>query len=101
MLGAVPDLSVEDLVVPPSPPSLRSLMRRPNELPREPSATTEPVVLLSVNDSLVLGDAAGADFAASPALAESVAEFCGPVPNLVEKRSNLEVVADRSVTDGL
>jgi hypothetical protein len=33
-------------------------------------------------------------------LVESVVEFCGWVPNLVENRSNREVPDDRSVTDG-
>jgi hypothetical protein len=99
-LSPVPDLSVDDRVVPPRALFLRSLMRCPSELPREPSATRVPVVLLSVNDSVVRGDVDGTDFTASPALVESVAEFWGRVPNVVEKRSNREVEEDRSVTDG-
>jgi hypothetical protein len=99
-LGAVADFSVDDRVGPPSMLSRRSLMRRPSELPREPSATGEPAVLPSVNDSVALGDMDGADFTASPAWVEPIAGFCGPVPNLVEKRSNREVLEDRSVTEG-
>jgi hypothetical protein len=56
--------------------------------------------LPSVNDSVALGDMDGADFTASPAWVEPIAGFCGPVPNLVEKRSNREVLEDRSVTEG-
>jgi hypothetical protein len=43
------------VVAPPGVLFLRSLMRRASELPREPAATDEPVVLLSVNDSAVCG----------------------------------------------